>query len=114
LGGLFEGNATDISAPGDMLGTVRGDEAGQRADGSQALIARGCRTMAHLLDMTQKTEDVRCADLLHRQLVKGLVALASDERQEKTQRIAVAQLRLTREIAFADEVLEEEAADPGT
>ena len=97
-----------------MLGTVRSDEASQSADGGQALIACGYCTMAYLLDMTEKTEDVRCTDLLHRQLVKGLVALASDERQEKTQRIAVAQLRLTREITFADEVLEEEAADPGT
>ena len=66
LDGLLEGNATDISAPGDMLGTVRGDEAGQSADGGQALIARGRRAMTHLLDMTQKTEDARCTDLLHR------------------------------------------------
>ncbi len=35
------------------------------------------------------------------------MALVSDKRQQKTQRIAVAQLCLTREIAFADEVLEE-------
>jgi hypothetical protein len=70
--------------------------------------------MAHLLDMTQEALYVRCTELLHRQLVKGPVALASDEGQEKAQRIAVAPLCLAREITLTDEVLEEEAADPGT
>jgi hypothetical protein len=111
---FLEGNAADFSAPGDMLRTVLGHEAGQGADGGQALIARGTRALALLLDVLQEGAHALRADLLHGQSIKGLMALPGDERQQEPQRIAVAQLRLTRKITFNDEVLKEEAADPGT
>ncbi len=96
-----------------MFGTVLSHKAGQGADGGQALIARGTCAPALLLDILQEGAYALGADLLHGQLVKGLMTLAGDERQQEPQRIAVAQLRLTRKIAFNDEVLKEETADPG-
>jgi hypothetical protein len=46
--------------------------------------------------------------------IKRLMAAPGDERQQQTQCIAVAKLRLTRQITFDNEVLKEETADPRT
>jgi len=83
LDGFLEGNAADFSAPSDMLGTVLGHEAGQGADGGQALIARGTRAMALLLDILQEGAHVLRADLLDGQSIKGLMALPDNERQQE-------------------------------
>src|SRR5512135_2045101 len=78
----------------------------------QALIAR--RDAASTLDfqVLQKLSNVIGREILDFQLVDRLAKTAGGKRQEQTQRIAVALLRVPGEVPLSHEVLQQEASHP--
>ena len=84
----------------------------QRMDGCEALVACGYAAPAGFLQMLQKLPDVFGRKMIYFKLIHGFVHLASDERDEQCQGIAIALLRISSQIAFANQMLEEETPHP--
>ena len=95
-----------------MLGTARTDESREGVDRCQPLVPRRGRALALVFDVNQEpTNNVR-RHVLHLQLIHCLTELFGRMRQEQGQGVAVAGLRVARQVEVRDEMLEKKAPDP--
>src|ERR1700738_4992638 len=83
-------------------------------DGTQALVARHARAVPVPFQMVQELPHDRWGDVGNDHLVDGDAGTLACKWQEQCQRVAVARLRVAGKIAFTDQVLKEEAANPWT
>src|SRR5712692_2687579 len=108
----FEGHRPDLAAPGNQLWTSLADKGGKGVDRRQSLVARPYAASSALLDVPKKaTHHVR-RHLSDDELVDGPLVRIGHKRNQEAQRVAIAVLRVAREIALDDEVLDQKAADP--
>ena len=114
FGRLLEGDASDRRGPGDMLGTVLADEPTQSVDGGQALVAGSHATIPFNLKILQEALNRRRVEVLHRQAFERFAKERAGEGEQQYQRVTIAFLCIAGEISFADEVLRQKPAHPGT
>ena len=81
-------------------------------DCCEALVACRYAAPAGRLQMLQKLSDVLSRKVIYLKLIHGLVRLASDKRDEQPQGIAITLLRIPRQIAFANQMLQEKTPHP--
>jgi hypothetical protein len=82
-------------------------------EGTQALVA-GARTAAAVgFDVLEELPDPLGGDIGDGQPIDRSAAVLGYEGQQLHEHVSVAFLRVHREITFADQMLEKEAANPG-
>src|SRR5262249_53915452 len=113
-GRFLEQDGMYFPAPLNVLWAVQADEVRQGADCCQALVARGGTTAPLLCQLAQEGPYSIGREVFDPEPVEALAGAAGGERQEQAQRVAVAALGVAGQIAFADEVLKQEAPDPRT
>src|SRR5215831_5307435 len=111
-GTFLEWNQPDLTAPCNVLQTVSPHKASQRVDGRQSLVAGSSRTLSGLLQMGEKGANQIRRQVHYREPVHRFAQLFSCKWKEKEKRIAVAALRVARQVAFVHEVFEEKAPNP--
>jgi hypothetical protein len=90
------------------------DEPGQGVNRRQALIARGDATATMSFDVIEEIPNRLRRHIDHGQAVNGLMQAPRHEGQQLAQRVSVAVPRVRRQIALADQVLQQESTDPRT
>ena len=88
----------------DCFGTTLTNEVSQGTDRCQTLIARRCATAAFLLQLQQKGPDAICREVFHTEAIDRLAAGSGGEGQEYPQGVAVALLRVPRQVPLCDQV----------
>ena len=91
---------------------MQADEVGQGMDRGQALVLRRRATAPALSQIPQEGPHSIHREFLDTQPVDPSAAAAGGERQQLTQGVAVALLRVRGEIPLADEVFQQERAGP--
>lgn len=114
LPGAFEGNTANFSALGQVLGTAFADEARQRMDRRQPLVARGDSAAVFLLDRPKEGTYRIGGQVFDRQRIDRSMRLRHKSWQEKPQHVAIAALCVSREITFGNQILHQKTPDPGT
>src|SRR5260370_6753837 len=112
LGALLEGDCANLLAPRDMLRAVNGHEMTERVNCRQTLIARGCTTAADFFKVNEKRSHTVLRYVEHGEFIHLLVGLARGGRDQQSERISIAPLRVHRQVAFPDEMFQEKAAYP--
>src|SRR5260370_21383055 len=112
LGALFEGDCANLLAPRDMFRAVNGHEMTERVNCRQTLIARGCTAAAGFFKVIEKPSHILLRYIKHGEFINLLVDLSRDERDQQSERISIAPLRVHRQVAFPDEMFQEKAAYP--
>ncbi len=80
----------------------------------QALVAGGNRTFSGLLQIGEKEAHYIRGHVDHRQPVHGLVQFVGNKRNQQSQGIAVAPLRVARQVALSYQVLKQKPPHPGS
>ena len=111
--GLLHGNRADIAAPLQVAGIATGDEACEGANRSQALIAGLHGAAAVFLDMGEELQHAPGREVVHRKPVDRLAGLGAHERQQESEGVPIALLRVPGEVALGDNVFGQEAPQPG-
>jgi hypothetical protein len=70
--------------------------------------------MAPLLQVLKELPDILGAHIDHVELIDRFMNPPGDERHQQNQRIPIAILSITRQIALAHQMLEEESSNPRT
>src|SRR5215471_11741377 len=111
-GTFLERNQPDLTAPCNVLQTVFPHKASQRVDRRQSLVAGSGRAPSRLLQMGKKGANQIRRQVHYREPVHRFAQLFSCKWKEKEKCIAVAALRVARQVAFVHEVFEEKAPNP--
>ncbi len=114
LGCTLERDRSNTPTPFDAFRAMLLDESRQRMDRSESLVTRCQHAPSLLLQVLKELLHVRRSDMIDVEFIDWFVNLAGNERDEQSQRIAVATLRVARQIAFAHQMLKEKTPDPGT
>src|SRR5271165_2829331 len=96
-----------------MFGTALTDEGRQRAYRGQSLITCGDRTLSLFLDVTRELSHQICAEILHQQFIRLSVQRRACEEDQQPERITIAVLCVSSEVAIRGKVLQQEVLDPG-
>src|SRR5580700_7556782 len=112
LGALFEGDCANLLAPRDMLRAANGHEMTERVNCRQTLIARGCTAAAGFFKVNEKPSHTLLRYVKHGEFINLLVDLSRGERDQQSERISIAPLRVHRQVAFPDEMFQEKTAYP--
>jgi hypothetical protein len=112
LSRLFERNCPELSAPGNMLWAPLPNEARQRMDRSQSLIAGRHVTLPPLLHVLKKQPDVLGREVISLELIDQFVDGVGDKREQQHEGVAVTALGITRQIPLAHQMFQEKAPDP--
>ena len=111
--GLFRGDCTDAAAPFEMAWIAAGDEAREGADRREPLVAGLHGAAAVVFEVVEELPYAPGREVLNRDPIDGLADPGANEGEEEGEGIAVALLRVAGEVALGDDVLGEEAAQPG-
>ena len=101
-----------MTAPFDMGRVAAADEAREGPDRSQSLIAGRDGATSIRLEMGKELPHASGRDVRYRKPVYGLAHLPADEGQQQPEGVAVALAGVPGQIAFGDDVLGEEPAEP--
>src|SRR5215470_6514389 len=101
----------DVPTPGYVFGARQADEASQRMNRGEPLIARGNTATTLFLQMQKKLADKFGRQIVDRQMIWRLARLRRQIRQKQNERIAVTMLSVARQIEIADQILKEKATD---
>src|ERR1051325_3426831 len=110
----LEWNCLNLPTPLDMFGTPFGNEVRQGMDCCQSLIARRNAAPANFFQVLQKLSDIFRRKMTYFELIHFFAYFAGDERNEQRQGITITTLRIPRQIAFANQMLQEKTAHPGS
>src|SRR6266403_1746747 len=83
LSRLFERNRPELSAPCNMLRTPLPNEARQRMDRGQSLVAGRHATLTPLLQVVKKQPDVLGRDVIDLKLIDCFVDVVGDKREQQ-------------------------------
>src|SRR5258708_29000723 len=97
-----------------MFWTIFSDEARQRVDHGQSLIARRDAATTRLLQVLKEQSHLLGCDIADGKLIDVFVKFGGDEWKHQGQRVTVTSLRIAREVAFTHQMFKEKAAHPGT
>jgi hypothetical protein len=89
------------------------DEARERTNGGKPLVARGDGAVTGDLDVGEKESDAISGDVDHMETVDRFPGLLRNERNELAKCISIAVLGVAGEIAFGDDMLQQETPNPG-
>ena len=78
----------------------------------QALVACRRGAVPGVFDLSKKLPHALGRDVDDRQTIDRHVRLGADERDDQRQRVSITALRVAREIALVDQMLQEKAANP--
>src|SRR5439155_2649370 len=112
VGTFLVRHAAHLCTPVDVFGTVLADEAGQSMNGGQPLVASRNAAVSGSFDVTEKVSHQLRRHVDHRESIHWLVQVDRYKGNEQAQGIAVTAPRVAGEVAFADQVLEQESPDP--
>ena len=96
-----------------MGGIAARDEACERPDCRQALIARVGATASLIFEMTEEPTDQLGREVRDGQPIVLFAKLSAGERDQQLEGVAVALAGVAREIPLGHDVLLEKASDPG-
>src|SRR5712692_2283148 len=82
--------------------------------GRQSLVAGRHAAPTRLLQVLKEQPHVLWRDVIDTELIDRLADLARDKWDQQNQRVAVTLLRVTRQIAFAHQVLQQKTPHPGS
>ncbi len=105
-------DSPDVTAPFDMSRIAAADEARERAYGRQSLIAGPGRATSIRLEMSEELQHPSGRDVRYHKPVHGLAHLPADEGQQQAEGVAIALAGVPSEIAFGNDVLAQEPAEP--
>src|SRR5476649_1665883 len=91
---------------------MHGDEPRQRAYGREPLVAGDAAALPIVFQVVEEFADYGRGQSLDGHAIDGTAPVLAGKRQQEHQGIAVAGLSVPRQIAFCDQMLEEEAPNP--
>ncbi len=95
-----------------MLRTPLPNEARQRMDRGQSLVAGRHATLTPLLQVVKKQPDVLGRDVIDLKLIDCFVDVVGDKREQQHEGVAVTALGIPRQIPLAHQMFQEKAPDP--
>src|ERR1035441_2558255 len=101
-------DGAELSTPVKIFGASFCDEAGERMDGRQTLIATGDAAFPLFFDVLQEGAQQVRIDVRDEQLVHFFMCLGSNEHHQQAHGIAIALLWLAGQIPLPDEVFQQE------
>ncbi len=113
-GGFFHGNVLQFTAPLEMLRAVQTDETRQRVYSAKSLVSRRHAAFSFFFQFKQKGAYPLTRQVSDFEAVNGFTGLSCGKGQKQPKRVAVAFLRIGSQVAFSDQILHQEPANPGT
>jgi hypothetical protein len=101
-----------VAAPFDVSRIPAADEAGKGADRRKTLIASSDGTAAILLEMREELQHQPGAEIAYGQAIDRLAQLAADEGQQQAEDVAITRAGVPGQIAFGNDVFDQEAPEP--
>jgi hypothetical protein len=95
-----------------MFGAAFGDEARHRVNSRETLVAGADGASPALFEMFEEAAQHVARQVEDIETIYRLVPLSGGIRQQQRERVAIASLRVPAQVAFLDEMIEEEALDP--
>jgi hypothetical protein len=95
-----------------MFRAVLTDKASQSVNRPQPLITGRNRAVSLLFQMDEKPADDDRGEIVNAESVDGFFRLPAGKREEQGQRVAIAQLRIARQIPFQHQVLKQKPTHP--
>jgi hypothetical protein len=110
----FEWNGTYLAAPCNMFRAAFGDEARHRMNGGEPLVACADGAFSVLFEMIEEAAQKLARQVKDIETIHRLVLLGRSIGQQQLERVAIAALRVPAQVAFLDQMIEEEAFDQWT
>ena len=110
----LEWDGAYLAAPGDMFGAAFGDEARHRVNGRETLVAGADGASSALFEMIEEATQHVARQVEDIETIHRLVLLGGGIGHQQRERVAIASLRVPAQVAFLDQMIEEESLDPWT
>ena len=110
----LEGNGSYLAAPSDMFRAAFGDESCHRVNCSETLVAGADGASSALFEMIEEAAQHLARQVEDIEPIHRLVLLGGGIGHQQRECVAIAALRVPAQVAFLDQMIEEEALDPWT
>ncbi len=110
----LERNGSYLAAPGDMFRAVFGDESSHGMNGRKTLVAGSDGASPALFEMFEEAAQHVARQVEDIEAIHWLVPLGGGIGHQQRECVTIAALRVPAEVAFFDQMIEEESLDPWT